>query len=202
MKMIDSASASVSVARHLNKQHEREMVESRDALSMIFSSLKYLAAQGLAIRGKTEETSNCRQLLQLRSEDSEILKKWLQRSQKFKWLSSDISNEVLEIMAHAALRELVKEVKHSIFYIRRSRRLRDLELTSQYFHENGKYRLDSIAKVAAFIQIHLRIFTECSIWKLLMPSSLDWLLGSNRQKHQTTFKQSSIKYKPERVFLR
>ena len=114
--MIDSASASVSVARHLNKKHEREMVESRHALSKIFSSLKYLAAQGLAIRGKTEETSNYRQLLQLRSEDSEILKKWLQRPQKFKCFSSDISNEVLEIMAHAALRELVKKVKSSKFY--------------------------------------------------------------------------------------
>ena len=67
--MIDSASASVSVARHLNKKDEREMVESRHALSKIFSSLKYLAAQGLAIRGKTEETPKYRQLLQLRSED-------------------------------------------------------------------------------------------------------------------------------------
>ena len=114
--MIDSASASVSVARHLNKKHEREMVESRHALSKIFSSLKYFAAQGLAIRGKTEETSNYRQLLQLRSKDSEILRKWLQRPQKFKCFSSDISNEVLEIMAHAALWELVKEVKSSKFF--------------------------------------------------------------------------------------
>jgi hypothetical protein len=39
------------------------MENNRSELKQIFSSIRYLCMQGLAIRGKTEETSNSRQLL-------------------------------------------------------------------------------------------------------------------------------------------
>ena len=50
--------------------------------------------QGLAIRGKSDESSNFRQLLHLRAQDSPILHKWLFLPQKYKWLSPDITDEI------------------------------------------------------------------------------------------------------------
>jgi hypothetical protein len=42
---------------------KKDMENNRSTLKRIFSSVRYLCMQGLAIRGKTEETSNSRQLL-------------------------------------------------------------------------------------------------------------------------------------------
>jgi len=115
VSMIVSSSGSSSVASKLSAQQQKDMADSRHALSMIFTSLRFLGCQGLAIRGKTEETSNFRQLLELRSTDSVILRNWLQRD-KYKWLSPEITNEVLEMFSFAALRELIKNVKAAKFY--------------------------------------------------------------------------------------
>ncbi len=91
------------------------MHESRHALKIIFTTLQYLSTQGLAIRGNTEESSNFRRLLELRATDSPILKNSLARKEKYEWLSPEISNEILELMAHA-LRKLILEVKSSQFF--------------------------------------------------------------------------------------
>jgi Domain of unknown function (DUF4371)/hAT family C-terminal dimerisation region len=112
---IASSSGPVSVASKLSAQQLKEMTDSRHALSMIFTSLRFLAAQGLAIRGKTDETSNFRQLLELRSTDSVTLRNWLQRD-KYKWLSPEITNEILEMFSLAALRELIKSIKAAKYY--------------------------------------------------------------------------------------
>ena len=93
------------------------MNDARHSLSMIFSTLRFLAVQGLAIHGKNDESSNFRQLLHLRVQDSPILHKWLFLPQKYKWLSPDITNEILEGMAHATLRELCSEIKNAFYSI-------------------------------------------------------------------------------------
>ena len=59
---------SESITTVISTIQRKEMDESRSALSRIFSS-SYLATQGLAIRGKTEDSSNLRQLLIERSND-------------------------------------------------------------------------------------------------------------------------------------
>lgn len=45
----------VSVANQLQNKSHSEMVESREALMAIFTTLRFLSRQGLAIRGKTKE---------------------------------------------------------------------------------------------------------------------------------------------------
>ncbi len=100
----------------MNVQHLKDMNESREALKSIFSSIRYLATQGLTIRGKTEESSNLRTLLIERSMDLPPLKKWLDRPEKFKWLSPEISNEILQVFSLAIQRHLVEEVKRMKHY--------------------------------------------------------------------------------------
>lgn len=81
----------------------------------ILSSIQYLACQGLAIQGKTEEESNLTQLLNLRAQDIPELQSWL-ACKEIKWLSHDILNEMTEIMAYDVLRTLIEEIKSGEFF--------------------------------------------------------------------------------------
>ena len=64
----------------------------------IISSIRYLARQGIALRGYNEENPNFIQLLNLRAEDDDHLKEWLLRKSK-KYTSPIIQNEILKDMA-------------------------------------------------------------------------------------------------------
>ena len=58
----------------------KQQADARHCLLKIFSSLKYIGQQGLAIRGHDEESGNLKQLLYLRAEDDQILREWMKRS--------------------------------------------------------------------------------------------------------------------------
>ncbi|KAJ1526617.1 hypothetical protein ONE63_008203 [Megalurothrips usitatus] len=77
----------------------------------MFLSLKLLARQGLAIRGDTPTEGNLIQLLKRRAEDVPELARWLQRREKF--VSPEIQNEMLKIMAHEIQRDIIKEIQAS-----------------------------------------------------------------------------------------
>ena len=69
--------------------------------------------QGMALRGHNENEGNLYQLLKCRSEDVTALSTWLNKSQ---YLSHDIINELIKIMAHKVLREILSEVRKSQWY--------------------------------------------------------------------------------------
>ena len=70
------------------------------------SIIRYLARQGIALRGHNEENSNFIQLLNLRAEDNDNLKEWLLRKSK-KYMSPIIKNEILKDMALTILHDIV-----------------------------------------------------------------------------------------------
>ena len=63
-----------TITAQLSSQAKREQKENRDMLLKQLSSLRYLARQGLAIRGHSEKEGNLMQLLLLGSEDNPQLK--------------------------------------------------------------------------------------------------------------------------------
>lgn len=63
----------------LSAQKRKEQEVARRCLMSILTSICYLAGQGLALRGKTEDEGNFYQLLLLRSDDIEDLRSWLTR---------------------------------------------------------------------------------------------------------------------------
>ena len=71
-------------------------------LTIILSSVRYLARQELALRGGDDAESNLIQLLQLRAEDNPQMRDWLRRSAR-KYTSHENQNEMLVIMAHQVL---------------------------------------------------------------------------------------------------
>lgn len=104
-----------TVIEKISSKAKIEMLENRIALKAIFSSIKYLARQGLAIRGHEESTSNLYQLLTLRSADIPELKKWMKRD-GLKWLSGTISNEILGFFASKIRKMLSEEIKKAGIY--------------------------------------------------------------------------------------
>ena len=85
----------------------------RRMLYTVLSSLRFLVRQGLAIRGHDEMESNLMQLLLLRCDDIPDLKRWLHEK---RFLSSDISNEVVKIMSNRLLRGLLQDIRDTSYF--------------------------------------------------------------------------------------
>lgn len=112
--MITLPKTTSDVGELLSKAHRKEKELARDMLRNILSSVRYLARQGLALRGDDDVESNLIQLLRLRAEDNPPLIQWLQRSSR-KYTSHENQNEMLEIMAHHVLRKILGCMQQSPF---------------------------------------------------------------------------------------
>ena len=104
-----------NVASGLSKAKREEMLIARAALCRIVTSIAFLSKQGLAIRGKTDASSNFQQLLLLRSGDSGGLQRCLARSRN-KWISHDIQNEILQLLSDDVLRRIISEIRQAQYY--------------------------------------------------------------------------------------
>lgn len=98
-----------NIGNILIESKSKDQRESRTALMAIITSIRYLARQGLAIRGHEEFEGNFIQLLQLRASEVPELKQWLVRSKPL--TSHDVQNEILQLFAHSILRKVVKEIR-------------------------------------------------------------------------------------------
>ena len=79
---------------------------------MLLLSPKFLLRQGLAVRGHDEIEGNLMQLLLLlRCEDNSNLKMWIKEK---KYLSSDIINEIMQIMSSSILKQLREASMYSL----------------------------------------------------------------------------------------
>ena len=107
-------SRSQSIASQLSRQVRDDQAIAKGCLLKIITTLLFLAQQGLAVRGHDESQGNFVRLLQLHSADYPDLCMWIK--QQDNWLSHDIQNEILEIMAHSLLRKLLDGVKLNIYY--------------------------------------------------------------------------------------
>jgi len=63
-----------------SSSHKRDKESAREMLQIILSTLRFLARQGLALRGNQNDVeSNFVQLLKLRAEDHPSLTRWIER---------------------------------------------------------------------------------------------------------------------------
>lgn len=104
-----------NINMQLNVQLKNEQEESQMVLIKLITSLRYLAQQGLAIRGKNHDNGNFANLLALRSDDDVLLKTWLKKS-RLKYTSAEIQNEMLEIMCSAITEDICEEIKKAIYF--------------------------------------------------------------------------------------
>ena len=83
---------------HLAKQQR-----NRQILLTILQNVRFLARQGLPLRGDgKEDNSNFMQVLMLRAADNPGIHEWLKRKNET-YTSKDIQNETIKLMAHSCL---------------------------------------------------------------------------------------------------
>ena len=89
-------------------EHRAEKTRNREMLLLVLQNIRYLARQGLPLRGDGDESgSNFMQLLRLRGIDA-----WLSKKTN-KYTSPDIQNECLKLMALHILREVSNNIAGS-----------------------------------------------------------------------------------------
>ena len=104
------------VAEMLSSELARQKADNRQCLLKILSNLRFLARQGLAIRGSGDDKdSNFTQLLTLRSEDDGRIVDWLSKKTD-KYASHDMQNEMLQVMALSMLRDIAASIASSKFF--------------------------------------------------------------------------------------
>ena len=104
------------VGEMLSSQHAQQKKQNRDCLLKIVSNLKFLARQGIALRGDGGDAdSNFIQLMKMSARDDPYLAEWLQKKTN-KYVSHDVQNELLKVMALSVLREISDAIQESSFY--------------------------------------------------------------------------------------
>ena len=99
-----------SVNVQLGAHHLEEQRQARQSLLKIITSMQFIAQQGLAVRGKEATDGNFVKLLELRSDDDDVLKRWLTRTTSY--TSVTVQNEILRIMAHMVLRDICNDIRY------------------------------------------------------------------------------------------
>jgi hypothetical protein len=74
-----SMQGKISVVEQLNAEHRIQQKDARTALLAIFSSLHFLARQGLAVRGHLHEDGNFMQLLKMHTMYIPSLEQWIEK---------------------------------------------------------------------------------------------------------------------------
>ena len=115
LKTVTLPATTRDVGETLSAQHQQEKMERRQCLLKILSNVKFLARQGLPLRGHGDEgDSNFHQLLKLRSEDDPRVKTWLSKKTD-KYTSADVQNEMLKVMAMHVLRDVAASIQSAPF---------------------------------------------------------------------------------------
>lgn len=104
-----------NVARRLDTQAQEESKRNTQYLLTIITTLKYLARQGLPIRGHTDQNSNFMTLLQVRCAEVKGLERWLTR--KTSWTSHQLQEEIIHLMSSTVMRQLAAEMNGMPFAI-------------------------------------------------------------------------------------
>lgn len=103
------------IGETLSAEHHSEKKENRQQLLIILRSIRFLARQGLPLRGHDNQQSNLIQLLKLQGESDTSILKWLEKKSE-KYTCGDIQNEIIQIMALGILREVAGNIKKNGFF--------------------------------------------------------------------------------------
>ena len=115
LKMVTKPSCSKNIAESMSLQVAKEKLERRKCFLKILSNLRFLARQRFPLRGHgDEQDSNLIQLLKLRAEDDPKITEWMKKKTD-KYISQDIQNEVLKIIALSVLREIMHSIHEAPF---------------------------------------------------------------------------------------
>ena len=106
--------SSTHVGAQLNAQHMLDQKYHQRMLVKLLSSIRFLACQGLPLRGHLEDVNgNLYKFLLLRADDCPQLNSWVLRKE---YTSPDIINEIIAIMGNTVLREILGLIRTSMWF--------------------------------------------------------------------------------------
>jgi len=105
-----------SITSQLSVHTAKEQEKARVALQKMFGVVRFLGRQGLPLRGHDDAEGNLQQTLKLVQQDSDALRAWMSHSRHSKYTSPDIQNEMLSMVTHSVLRQIVRRVQTAKFY--------------------------------------------------------------------------------------
>uniref|UniRef100_UPI00358EF41D zinc finger MYM-type protein 1-like isoform X2 n=1 Tax=Myxine glutinosa TaxID=7769 RepID=UPI00358EF41D len=105
------------IGENLSQVHQTDKRENRKIFLEILRNTRYLARQGLPLRGddNDDEDGNLFQLIKLRGQTDDHVQGWLKKG-SIKYLSKGIQNEQLQIMGLSLLRNIAANVHKSVWY--------------------------------------------------------------------------------------
>ena len=104
------------VGEKLSSEHKKEKELNREMFRRILQSIRYLARQGLPLRGHDDGVnSNFMQLLRLQAFDCLGVLTWMDKKTN-KYTSGDIQNECLQVMALHILRQISSDIAKNGFF--------------------------------------------------------------------------------------
>ena len=103
------------VSAQLSDHHMAAQADARKGLEMIFTTMKYLARQGLAILVHSEGDGNFTQLLRMRKSDLEAPNLFLQKI-SVTYTSYDIQNEILSLFSQQIVLDITTKVREASQY--------------------------------------------------------------------------------------
>ena len=100
----------------LSQNYAKELIENREVLKKIIACVKFLARQGLPLRGDGDEKDvNFLQFLKFQEEQDDVIHSWLQKKTNKYYTSHEIQNEILNIMVISVLRNISDVLQRSPF---------------------------------------------------------------------------------------
>ena len=120
-KLIVLPATTTPVEEMLSSQLSRERKAAREHFLLILRGVKFLARQGLALRGSAaddghEGDGNFLQILQLFQEFHPSMQQWMER-RRDRYTSGDIQNEMLKVMSLRVLRGIAENIGDRAFSI-------------------------------------------------------------------------------------
>ena len=108
VKISSLNNAKMNVGAQLDNKYKDDQKLHQHLLLKQLSSLKFLARQGVALRGHAGMDSNLIRLLKTRSEDVPELVNWIENGH---YLSPIIINELLEMMGNTVLQSILEDIQ-------------------------------------------------------------------------------------------
>ena len=113
--MITIPATTPNIGEMLSNQHAISKGKNREALHQIFTAIRFLCRQGLALRGDgCEKDGNFTQLLLMKAELDANLQEWMKRKGNT-YTSPDIQNEIIKVMGIKLLRKISLDLQSSPF---------------------------------------------------------------------------------------
>ena len=111
-KALYNLQQSKPVTTLLSQQISADQNIAQKCLKVIFTTIGYLARQGLALRGHDDDEGNFTQLLRVQSLDVPEVRSWLERSTS-RYTHHSIQDEMLQLYGDATLRRILDSARRS-----------------------------------------------------------------------------------------